>query len=133
MERLRLVAGAILHAFCASSGKADPDEVHRWVQLLPLGSKGMLYSAGPRTTKFTSLEEAYWSWCPRPRSDQDLIDVSSLRSCLAPFSSPQDERKIQVGSGGNLSGRMSQASFMRATRELQFGGDAKLVWARPFS
>lgn len=52
MERLRLVAGAILHAFCASSGKADPDEVHRWVQLLPLGSKGMLRwrARGPRSS-----------------------------------------------------------------------------------
>ena len=27
-----------------------------------------------------------------------------------------------------MSGRMSQASFMRATKDLQFQGDAKLIW-----
>lgn len=27
-----------------------------------------------------------------------------------------------------MSGRMSQSSFLRATKELQFQGDTKLVW-----
>ena len=30
--------------------------------------------------------------------------------------------------GGNMSGRMSQSSFMRAMKDLQFQGDAKLIW-----
>eukprot|EP00435_Cladocopium_sp_Y103_P022064 s3889_g5.t1 len=62
----------------AVSGKANADDLQIWMQLL--------------STKFSSLQEAYWSWC------------------------------------GNMSGRMSQASFMRATKDLQFQGDAKLIW-----
>ncbi|CAJ1444970.1 unnamed protein product [Effrenium voratum] len=60
------------------SGAAGTDDVQAWMQLLSM--------------EFSSLEEAYWSWC------------------------------------GNMSGRMSQSSFLRATKELQFQGDTKLVW-----
>ncbi|CAE7856885.1 unnamed protein product [Symbiodinium necroappetens] len=44
------------------------------------------------STQFTSLDDAFWSWC------------------------------------GNMSGRMSRSTFMQAMRELNFQGDAKLVW-----
>ncbi|CAE7215213.1 unnamed protein product [Symbiodinium natans] len=71
-------AGAAVFGAMGASGHSKADELQLWMQVL--------------SSHFTSLEEAFWSWC------------------------------------GNMSGRMSQSTFMRAMRELNFQGDAKLVW-----
>ena len=69
-----------------------------------------------RSAHFNSLDDAFWSWCSDPSWKRPRKFWDGCR--------PWDR-------GGNMSGRMSQSTFMRAMREINYQGDAKLVWAWP--